>query len=556
MCTTRIDAVTFSELVKAGMYNLDINKETVNDLNVFPIPDGDTGDNMTMTMTGGASVQVTEEMTISEAAEKISKAMLLSARGNSGVILSQLMAGIAKGIKGVEEACPSDIITALNEGVKQAYKSVMTPTEGTMLTVSREATEATSTKKFEDFETLLSHFIEEAKASLDRTPSLLPVLKEAGVVDSGGAGLIYILEGMQLYIMGELDLSADTASIKVMNTEKPSNDEPDYELFTEDSELEFGYCTEILLRLQNSKTSVEEFDENVFKDELMKLGDSIVCIKSGSAVKIHIHTMEPYKVLEYCQKYGEYLKVKIENMMIQHSTRESNNAAPEKMHKAEHKRYGVVCVANGVGIKNDFISFGADEVIVGGQTMNPSAEDFIDAFERVNADDIFVLPNNGNVILAARQAGSVYEKANIHVIPTHTIGDAYAILPMMDFSSEDAKDIEEQMLGNMEGVLTAEVSKSIRDASMNGVNVKKDDFIGIFGKEIVASNVTLLEASKETLDKMELSDKGMLIIIRGKEATDEQTESLMAYLKEKYPYLEVSRSDGLQDIYPFYFIAA
>lgn len=550
MIAHQLDGPSYIAMINVGAQNLHRYVTEVNDLNVFPIPDGDTGDNMMMTLQGGASVATLEEESLCEAAERVAKGMLLSARGNSGVILSQFFAGIASGFTGLETADAKAMETAFNEGVKRAYESVLTPTEGTILTVAKDATRVACDSNCEELTDFMSCFVDGAKESLERTPDLLSVLKEAGVVDSGGQGLVYIAEGMYNYLTGEYE--------ETDYSEAPSKAPAvaNLDLFGPDSVLEFGYCTETLLRLQSSKCDVYNFDVNIIRDYLSSIGNSIVCIKDGSIIKMHVHTMEPYKVLEFCQKYGEFLTIKIENMMLQHEDIvNKSQKTEEKPVRKPHTHYGVVAVANGEGIKDDFIGMGVDEVICGGQTMNPSSADFIEAFNRINADDIFVFPNNGNIIMAAKQAAQMYEGANIHVVETHTIGDAYAALSMLDLTPEDPEEIIEGMKDSILGVVTAEISRSIRDAELNGVSIKRDDYIGILGKEVVSSCTDIVEAAKGAVDRIELGDHGVILVIRGKDGTAEASAEIAAYIRKKCAFVDVIESDGLQEIYDFLIVA-
>lgn len=554
MLETQIDGQGFVGMIAGGAANLRRYTQTVNDLNVFPIPDGDTGDNMMMTIEGGANIAVHPHDTLSDAATQVAKGMLLGARGNSGVILSQFFAGIADGLQGLKTADVSDLKAAFQKGVERAYSSVMVPTEGTILTVAREAVEAAKETPCETIGDFLNCFIEEAKKSLERTPEKLDVLKEAGVVDSGGAGLIYISEGMYGYVTGQKPITDKEGSHEEKAVINP-------DLFTEDSILEFGYCTELLLRLQRCKTNPESFDVNIIRDYLQTVGHSIVAFKTGSIVKLHVHTMEPYKVLEFCQRYGEFLTVKIENMMLQHNEvaekkRLQTDMSAEMVNaKKERHKMAVVTVASGEGIRDTFIEFGADEVIFGGQTMNPSAEDFIEAFERVNADNIFVLPNNGNIILAARQAAQLYTSSAVRVIPTHTIGDAYAVLSMLDLDIENPNEIEKNMNEAMQGVITAEISKSIRNAAMKNLQIHKDDYIGIIGKEILSSNASCLDTVCETAAQMNLSEKSLLILIQGKNVSSALSKKIISNLKVTYPMIEIYETDGKQDIYDYILVA-
>lgn len=550
MIAHQLDGPSYIAMVSVGAQNLHRYVNKVNDLNVFPIPDGDTGDNMMMTLQGGANVTAVEEESLSAAAERVAKGMLLSARGNSGVILSQFFAGIASGFAGLDTADAKAMQAAFSEGVKRAYESVLTPTEGTILTVAKDATRTACNSNSDELTDFMSNFVDGAKESLERTPELLKVLKEAGVVDSGGAGLVYIAEGMYNYLTGEYEETALAAE----SSKAPAA--LNLDLFGPDSELEFGYCTETLLRLQNAKCDVENFNVNEIRDYLSSIGNSIVCIKDGSIVKMHVHTMEPYKVLEFCQRYGEFLTIKIENMMLQHEDIVNKAQSSEEKPVAKpHTRYGVVAVANGEGIKDDFIGMGVDQVIYGGQTMNPSSADFIEAFDRINADDIFVFPNNGNIIMAAKQAAQMYEKANIHVVETHAIGDAYAALSMLDLTPEDPEEIIESMQESMSGVITAEISRSIRDAELNGISIKKDDYLGIIGKDVISSCLSSIEAAKKTIDKICLTDHGVILIIRGKDGTEHDSAEIAAYVRQKSSFVDVIESDGLQEIYDFLIVA-
>lgn len=546
MQVQKIDGVTFQGMLEGGAANLRLHAREVNELNVFPIPDGDTGDNMLMTMEGGTGIDVEEDCILADAAKQITDGMLLGARGNSGVILSQFFAGIAEGFGDVSTADVRDMELAFQKGVERAYDSVMVPTEGTILTVAKDATNAACEAHCETVEEFFYRFVTEAKRSLDHTPELLDVLKEADVVDSGGAGLVYITEGMYGYIKGDMPAEAEYKTKATANIINPA-------LFTEDTKFEFGYCTELLLRLQNAKTDVKNFDANVIRSYLETIGNSIVCVKNDSIIKIHVHTFEPYKVLEYCQRYGEYLTVKIENMMLQHN--ENEEAKREEKKSKPRKKAAVVTVASGEGIKETFLNFGADAVILGGQTMNPSSADFIEAFNEVNADVIYVLPNNSNIILAAEQAAKLYDLSKVYVIPTKTIGHAYAVLSMLDIDVNDPDGTVEAMMDSMEGVVTAEVSKSIRDAKLNGKNIKEGEYLGIIGKEICDNSKDIINCAVNTSENMELDEHGVLMIIAGKDAKEEETSKIEESIKKAHPFTEVAVSLGGQDVYPYLLIA-
>ena len=536
-----LDGILFARMINSGAANLKAHAKEINDLNVFPIPDGDTGDNMLLTMMGGVHKDFDREV-LCEAAERVSNGMLLSARGNSGVILSQFFEGIKNGFSGLHSADTKEIGEAFRQGVKQAYSSVMTPTEGTILTVVREATEYACEQDADTPEAFLDAFIKEAKASLARTPELLPVLKKAGVVDSGAAGLIYIVDGMMKAVIGE-DVSELTAFAG-------QQQELDLDAFNEDSILEFGYCTELLVRLQNAKTDIPSFDVKVITDYLQTIGDSIVTVRNGSIVKLHVHTKQPQKVLDFCQQYGEFLKVKIENMSLQHN----NTVTEEKVPAKERKKYGVVAVACGEGLKNTFRERGADIIVDGGQSMNPSAEDFIEAFDEVNADVIFVFPNNGNIVLTAQQAAHLYEKSDVRVIESTTIGAGYAALAMFDTGSGDTDAIVEDLRMAMDGVITAEVSHCVRDAVIDGKEIHTGDYIGFVGKEMLAVNENRLVTVCDSLDALSFSKYDFCILIYGKDATDEEAQRIEAYIKARYKNKELYIINGGQDVYDYILI--
>ena len=427
----------------------------------------------------------------------------------------------------------------------------MTPTEGTILTVMRDAGGYAGNKNCESVEDYFEAFLEEAKRSLDHTPELLPILKEAGVVDSGGAGLVYIVAGMYDHLCGRTPEEQMILSATTLQSVDP-------DLFDENSVMEFGYCTELLLRLQRAKVNVDCFHVNEITDFLKTVGDSVVSVKNGTIVKIHVHTMTPHRVLEFCQRYGEFLTVKIENMMLQHNgtvQKEESVAVSVTPVQAERKPFSVVSVATGDGIKRSFCEMGADEVICGGQTMNPSAEDFLAAFDKVNADVIFVLPNNGNILLAAKQAAQMYRKSDVRVIPTRSIGDGYAVLSMLDFDSGDADEIEASMKDAMEGVMTAEVCISIRDAEMNGVKVQKDDYIGFSGKKILAAGKNREEVACRAADALDPDSHGLLLLIRGKDVSEADAAPIVSYVQKTYPLVEICEAEGGQDVYDYILVA-
>ena len=550
MQTYTINGELFAVMIKSASANLRNNAQTVNDLNVFPIPDGDTGDNMLKTIEGGVLALQGNELTVSEIANKLADGMLLSARGNSGVILSQFFEGLRNELNEKIEIEPQELCNAFSSGVKKAYSSVAKPTEGTILTVMREATENSLPQIIDNvsFERFFDIFIDEMYTSLDNTPELLPILKESGVVDSGGAGFAYIIEGMNRAVQGDPIVGVD---INITSNEAVSNETT----FGPDSEMTFGYCTELILQLLDKKTDVKAFDVNVLIKHLESIGgDSIVAIKKDSKVKLHVHTFTPEKVLEYCHGFGEFVTLKIENMSLQHNETTVENRFVRQTPKAKQKKpFGTVTVADGDGIIETFKQFGCDYVINGKQTMNPSTEDFIDAFNEVNADIIFVLPNNNNILLAAKQAAALYNDSKIYIVPTATIAEGYAALTVLDYSSGDPDEIVEGMQCVIDCVETGLVTYSVRDCSIHDVHIEKNDWLGISGKEILADEKTKTDAAIRLIDRMDKTDKEVIIAICGQDTTADEIKTVREYINKTYPRMELYEVDGGQDIYSFIF---
>ena len=555
-----LDGILFARMINSGAANLKAHAQEINDLNVFPIPDGDTGDNMRMTIESGfAAIENVNTDYIADVMKLFSHGMLIGARGNSGVILSQFFAGLAKGLESEEKAGPEALARALEMGVDKAYTAVMSPTEGTILTVAREAVEYAVSRLTPEstIKTLFADLVEEMRKSLDRTPETLSILKEAGVVDSGGAGLYYIMDGFNRVLNGE-DIPDFDIPI-----EAPKGSSPDISTFGPDSIMEYGYCTEFLLQLQNAKTDISAFDIEALKAFLSEIGNSIVAFKNDSIVKVHVHTKEPEKVLAHARLFGEFVTVKIENMSIQHNDLKENDSeantditkAPEA--ETERKAYGVVAVSNGSGISNVFREFGVDEIVEGGQTNNPSTGDFLEAYERINAEHIFVLPNNGNIILAAEQSAEIYDKAKIHVIPAKNIGAGYVAVSSADFSeSNTPEEIIDTMGEAISRITTGYVSPAIRDADISGVHINNGDTIGIIEKEIVISKSEKLEAIFGLAEMLLSStDKSMLTIFYGKDSTEEERMALSAYIEEKFSSVEFYFIEGNQEIAAYIFVA-
>ena len=548
-----LGGLLFAKMMKGGATELRAKADEVNRLNVFPVPDGDTGDNMSMTIDSGVrAIENNDSDNLAEVVNDISKGMLLGARGNSGVILSQFFAGVSKGFAKSAKASAIDIGHALELGVEQAYNSVMSPTEGTILTVVRESVEYAVNRLTPDstVHTLFSDLVGEMYTAVERTPEVLPVLKEAGVVDSGGAGLFYIMDGINRVLNGE-----EIAEPK--NDKKPQIQAAPVSLtFDADSEMTYGYCTELLIQLMNRKCDTEGFDIESLKSFLASVGDSVVAFKNDSVVKVHVHTLTPDKVLSKCLEFGEFITVKIENMSLQHTElKEEKKEAAESKKPTEKKKYGIVAVSNGDGISELFSELGTDKIVRGGQTNNPSTNDFIEAFEQINAEFIFVFPNNGNIVMAATQAAEIYTDSKVYVIPSKSIGAGYVALSSMNFGCSEPRELMKEAEEAIARITSAFISPSIRNADMNGVHVTEGDTIGIVNKEIIVSEPDRITAAKALLDKL-LSNSNvfMITVFRGLDASDDEEVAISSYISERYPDIECYVINGGQEIYPFAFV--
>ncbi len=547
--TENLSSALYLRMLRQGAARLGANRQTINDLNVFPIPDGDTGDNMHMTLCGGSSVADTQSL--GETALAASQGMLLGARGNSGVILSRFFAGIAKGLSGLSEADLPTFIQALQEGVRSAYGAVSEPVEGTMLTVLREGVAAA---EGEGFEACFQALVRAMEVSLEHTPEQLPVLKEAGVVDSGGAGVLCIAEGMLDALEGRI--TADNGTEEAPAAAKP---QANLDLFGPDAELGFGYCTEFLLRLQTAKVGdPESFDESEIRDWLNQAGESVVCFKDGSIVKVHVHTRTPGDILSHAQRWGEFLTVKIENMTLQHSgaTIQNNfspNApeAPKESFAQVRKRYAVVAVASGEGLVQAYRDAGVEEVIEGGQTMNPSAADFLAAFDRAGAETLFVFPNNSNILLTAQQAASLYDKAEVFVLPSKDVGAGYVAAASVDRSCKDAKEIAEAARATLESATTCQVSRADRDTVREGIAIRKGEFIGFEGSRILCASPDRNEAARKALEALGAGDHDVALAFYGKETPAAEAEALINALQAACPRTEWILGDGGQPIFDY-----
>lgn len=543
MQTKQFDGILLARIFESGYRNLKKNMNAINDLNVFPVPDGDTGTNMAKTFGGGLNSVKGDIADVGQYMQSLSHAVLLSARGNSGVILSQFIFGIAEGLKDKSVAQITDLAQAFRCATDAAYKAIITPTEGTMLTIIREAAEFLEIKaaSFADLESCFDALIKHMKATLAKTPDMLPVLKEANVVDSGGAGLVCIFEGMYADLCGEVieDIPdfLETAAVSAASS------------FGPDSQLEYGYCTEFILQLMNYKTDIAAFDKEEFIAPLKEMGDSLVAVCNGDIVKIHIHTFTPEKVLEYGRRFGEFVTLKIENMSVQHSEIEAGEAAPAPK---EHLKYAIVAVASGEGIIEYFESIGSNAVINGGQTNNPPVDVFIEAFSRFDAEHIIVLPNNSNVVLTAQQAAELYTDADVHVIPTKSVVEGYSALSMMDLWSETVDELIEGMTMGLSNVTTASVTTATREADMNGIHIEKGKYIGLANKKILSCGDDKVSVALHLISSIDdIDEKEVITVFYGVDVTDDEVADFRARLSDNYPLCDIGFVNGKQEVYSF-----
>ncbi len=539
-----LDGIKFAEMVQMGAHHLYQNAGYVDSLNVFPVPDGDTGTNMNLSMTSGAKeTEVQAQAHIGKTAQSLSKGLLMGARGNSGVILSQLFRGFGKAIEKQETVDAKAFANAFQAGVDTAYKAVMKPVEGTILTVAREAAAkgVEVADEVDDLVAVMEAIVAEAKASLNRTPDLLPVLKEVGVVDSGGQGLVFVYEGFLASLKGEpLPQKNESTLDDLINAEHHRVQD-----FMNTEDIEFGYCTEIMVRFEADK---EPFNEEQFRQELNPLGDSLLVISDDEIAKVHIHSETPGAVLTLGQKYGSLMKIKVDNMREQHSAI-VNETPKTQEKKVEQHPYAVITIAMGEGVANLLRSIGASYVIEGGQTMNPSTEDIVKAVKEIGAERVLILPNNKNIIMAAEQAVEILE-IEAAVVPTKTIPQGMAAI--LAFNQElSVEENKASMTDSFAHVKTGQVTFAVRDTSIDGVEIHKDDFMGLADGKIIVSTPAMMDAAKEVVNHLVDEDAEIITIIYGEDATAEDAQALAAYIEENYEDAEVEMVEGKQSLYPF-----
>ena len=566
----KIDGKMMAACVKAGALRLEKNEALINQLNVFPVPDGDTGSNMLTTLRGGISAAKNTD-DLGEYMGSLSMGMLFGARGNSGVIFSQIFSGIADKLKGKASATPAEMLEALENGSKVAYSSVVSPTEGTILTVVREGAEGFSGNGLENL-TIWDFFriyIENIKEALGRTPDLLPILKSAGVVDSGGYGFVKFFEGFTEAAVSGLvsDMEEDGAALPAAGFNKWIEDE---------NEEPFGFCTECIITLNEGTGNIR----GEVVAYLESMGQSVVCVQRENILKLHVHTYSPLDVLTHMHSYGEFYNVKIENMDAMsgrtgEDKKDKKNAAPgeggiltdenaagelkplmlkkqEEMVREIHHGIAYVAVANGEGVIKAFKDFGCEIVLNGGQTMNTSVEEFVEAFNRLDAEHIIVMPNNSNIEAAAIQAAMIYGSDKVMILPTKSIAEGYFAMSMSITDRYEADKVYSLMKQGCEGVDTIWISKAIRDARVENVECREGDYLALHGKSIVAADPDRLSAVKKVLESVEdIEDKYVLLIFKGQSVTDEECEELQEYIEDTYDWLDVGIIDGGQEVYDF-----
>ena len=542
----KINGLVLAEMIDLGSKNLAKNAEKINSLNVFPVPDGDTGTNMNLSMSSGAketAANVVEN--IGELGKSFSKGLLMGARGNSGVILSQLFRGMSQYIADKKEIDAKEFAEAIQNGVSIAYKAIIKPVEGTILTVAREAAEAglKAAKNTDSVVEVMEAIYAEAQASLKRTPDLLPILKEVGVVDSGGQGLVCVYQGFVAALKGEKIEGLEFVETNVVDMQFEDNHDMD---FMSPEDIVYGFCTEFTVRLDKEK---KEFDEDKFRADMSKFGDSLLVISDSEYVKIHVHTETPGEVFNYGQQYGELIKIKSDNMREQHREVLRKQEVKQATSPKELKEQAMISISMGAGLSKVLTSMGVNYIVEGGQTMNPSTEDIMKAIKEVNAKNIFIFPNNKNIQLAAKQAAELAEE-NVFVIESKTAPQGLAAVMVFN-----PQAIPEENFANMQEVLstvsTLEVTHAVRDTNIEGVEIKKDEFMGIRNGKIVVSNLSLNTVLEELLEKSIDEDTEIVTLYLGEESTEEYTDFLEQLIEEKYPNVEVELIESGQPVYPY-----
>ncbi|MBZ5272963.1 fatty acid kinase catalytic subunit FakA [Staphylococcus aureus] len=543
---SKINGKLFADMIIQGAQNLSNNADLVDSLNVYPVPDGDTGTNMNLTMTSGREeVENNLSKNIGELGETFSKGLLMGARGNSGVILSQLFRGFCKNIESESEINSKLLAESFQAGVETAYKAVMKPVEGTILTVAKDAAQAAIEKanSTEDCIELMEYIIVKANESLENTPNLLAVLKEVGVVDSGGKGLLCVYEGFLKALKGE----KVEAKVAKLDKDEFVHDEHDFHGVINTEDIIYGYCTEMMVRFGKNKKA---FDEQEFRQDMSQFGDSLLVINDEEIVKVHVHTEYPGKVFNYGQQYGELIKLKVENMREQHREviRKEQHTAKPKMETVET---AIITISMGEGISEIFKSMGATHIISGGQTMNPSTEDIVKVIEQSKCKRAIILPNNKNILMASEQAASIVD-AEAVVIPTKSIPQGISALFQYDVDAT-LEENKAQMADSVNNVKSGSLTYAVRDTKIDGVEIKKDAFMGLIEDKIVSSKSDQLTTVTELLNEMLAEDSEILTVIIGQDAEQAVTDNMINWIEERYPDVEVEVHEGGQPIYQYFF---
>lgn len=543
---SKINGKLFADMIIQGAQNLSNNADLVDSLNVYPVPDGDTGTNMNLTMTSGREeVENNLSKNIGELGKTFSKGLLMGARGNSGVILSQLFRGFCKNIESESEINSKLLAESFQAGVETAYKAVMKPVEGTILTVAKDAAQAAIEKanSTEDCIELMEYIIVKANESLENTPNLLAVLKEVGVVDSGGKGLLCVYEGFLKALKGE----KVEAKVAKLDKDEFVHDEHDFHGVINTEDIIYGYCTEMMVRFGKNKKA---FDEQEFRQDMSQFGDSLLVINDEEIVKVHVHTEYPGKVFNYGQQYGELIKLKVENMREQHREviRKEQHTAKPKMETVET---AIITISMGEGISEIFKSMGATHIISGGQTMNPSTEDIVKVIEQSKCKRAIILPNNKNILMASEQAASIVD-AEAVVIPTKSIPQGISALFQYDVDAT-LEENKAQMADSVNNVKSGSLTYAVRDTKIDGVEIKKDAFMGLIEDKIVSSKNDQLTTVTELLNEMLAEDSEILTVIIGQDAEQAVTDNMINWIEERYPDVEVEVHEGGQPIYQYFF---
>ena len=547
-----IDGKLFAKMIEQGAQNLSNNVNLIDSLNVYPVPDGDTGTNMNLTMTSGnEAVSNQASSHIGQVGQVFAKGLLMGARGNSGVILSQIFRGFCQRIEQDAEIDVPLLAKALQASVETAYQAIVKPVEGTILTVAKDTAEKAMAvaDSHEEMETFFQTIIEAANQSLENTPNLLPVLKEVGVVDSGGKGLVTVLEGFLAGLKGETIEAQDSSVAENVADVDLEAEAHDFHGVMNTEDIQYGYCTEVMARFDDAGKT---FDEQQFREDMSTFGDSLLVINDDEIVKVHVHSEKPGDVFNYVQQYGELIKLKVENMREQHREVEKKEQSQQgKQEDIAQVETAIIAISMGEGISELFKSMGATHIISGGQTMNPSTEDIVKVIEQSGCQRAMILPNNKNIILASEQAADMVQAETV-VIPTRSVPQGITALFNLDHDAELSEN-KEVMTEALEAVVSGAVTTAVRDTQVDGVTINENDYIGLMNDKIVTSDAQLTETLHGLMEQMVTDDSEIITLISGQDANAEETEALIEWIEAQYPEVEIDEHDGQQPVYPYLF---